>query len=132
MREIKKIIVHCSDSPDSGDFTGADVKKWHVEGNKWADIGYHWVIERDGSLYEGRKVATVGSHVQGHNADSIGICLMGRNRFTAEQYSSLDRLLRILTHSFDARVYGHRDFNKGKSCPNDEIYGWLKRNFMKG
>lgn len=138
MRLIDKIIVHCSDSPDNAKFTAKDVKQWHTTPSKtdpskpWSDIGYHFVVERDGSLSNGRRVETVGSHVAGHNATSIGICMMGRDHFTPEQYASLERLLKILVHTFNARVYGHRDFNKGKTCPNDEIYGWLKTHFMKG
>ena len=55
MRNINKIIVHCSATPEGRDVKVETIKKWHVEDNGWSDIGYHWVIELDGSI---RKVAT--------------------------------------------------------------------------
>lgn len=133
MREIRKIIVHCSDS-DFGD--AAVIDQWH-KARKWKGIGYHFVITNgvihagddykaisDGVVQNGRPVEETGAHVKGHNADSIGICLIGRHHFTGRQLGkALPDLMRALmqVHSVPIdRVYGHRDFDPHKTCPNIE------------
>ena len=135
MREIKKIILHCSDS----DFGSASlIRKWHTKERGWDDIGYHYVItngvqssmypyvlEDDGVIQEGRPIEISGAHVKGQNSHSIGICLIGKHHFTARQlYDALPTLLQILlpTHglTFD-NVYGHNEFNPEKSCPNFDV-----------
>ena len=77
MREIKKIIVHCADTPEGRDVRTAEIKRWHTEERGWSDIGYHWVVELDGSLHAGRPEEVSGAHCKGHNSDSIGICYVG-------------------------------------------------------
>lgn len=132
MRNIEYIVVHCSDSPDDGGFTAADVRRWHTSrdpkdpSKPWGDIGYHRVVERDGTVSPGRPIEKPGAHVKGYNTASIGICMMGRTRFTPEQYAALAELLRGFCGMFPAaRVCGHRDLTRGKTCPNDEIHAWL-------
>jgi N-acetylmuramoyl-L-alanine amidase len=86
MRKINRIFVHCSDTPTGRDVSAADIKRWHTDpkpkGNGWRDIGYSHVIRIDGTIELGRPVEQVGAHVAGHNSDSIGICLVGRDKFT--------------------------------------------------
>ena len=77
MRTIDKIIVHCSATPRHKDFSAEDIRDWHVKGNGWDDIGYHFVIRLDGSIEYGRMVDKYGAHVKSHNYDSIGICYIG-------------------------------------------------------
>ncbi len=92
-RVIDSIIVHCSDSA-CGDREVID--KWHRE-RGWNEIGYHFVItnghlvsgskynpDHDGDIQVGRPVGKIGSHCKGHNANSIGICLIGKHHFTAK------------------------------------------------
>lgn len=131
MREINKIIVHCSDS----EFGDADtIDRWHRE-RGWDGIGYHHVItngvikphtnyrlEHDGLLQVGRDVEKPGAHCRGQNKNSIGICLIGRHHFTANQ---LCLALPIILHHYmreygldEKQIFGHRDFNPGKTCPN--------------
>ena len=54
MREITKVIVHCAATPEGRDVATEEIKRWHTEERGWSDIGYHWVIELDGSTNEGR------------------------------------------------------------------------------
>lgn len=130
MREIKKIIVHCSDSPEGRDDKTADIKRWHTQappkGNGWKDIGYHYVIELDGTIMPGRDIETVGAHCSGHNSDSIGVCYVGgcdkdmkpKDTRTDAQKQSLKILLRYLVEKYpNATIYGHRDFAQ-KACPS--------------
>ena len=84
---VREIIIHCSATPP-GWMAGrsaadkvAAIRRWHIEDRGWSDIGYHWVIDRDGTLVRGRPETVVGAHTQGHNTGSIGICLDSAQHF---------------------------------------------------
>ena len=77
MRKINKIIVHCSATPEGRNVLISEVKRWHVEERGWSDIGYHFVIELDGSVRIGRPIEIKGAHSKGNNHDSIGVCYIG-------------------------------------------------------
>ena len=133
MRHITKIIIHCAATKPSMDIGASDIKKWHLD-RGWKDIGYHYVIRRNGDIENGIGVALAGSHTKGHNASSIGICLVGginnkgepENNFTKPQWATLERLVRILKIDFPhATVHGHREF-AAKACPSFDVQEWLK------
>ena len=75
-RNITEIIVHCAATPEGKDFTVAQIRQWHLE-RGFKDIGYHWVIYRDGSVHAGRSESISGAHCTGHNSNSIGVCYIG-------------------------------------------------------
>ena len=54
MRKIDKIIIHCSATPGLKNFDVKDIRDWHVNGNGWSDVGYHYVIKLDGEVQLGR------------------------------------------------------------------------------
>lgn len=121
MRRIDKLIVHCSDTSNELDITVEEIRSWHLE-RGWKDIGYHYVIYRDGTIHLGRPVSEIGAHCRGHNRGSIGVCLIGKDEFTPEQFKSLKNLWRGLKNIFhDLRIKGHRDFTDLKTCPNFEV-----------
>lgn len=132
MRDIKKLIVHCSATPEFKDFDVEDIREWHVKGNGWSDIGYHYIITLDGIVQEGRPVDKKGAHCFGHNSDSIGVCYIGgmdkdmkewKDTRTQNQIDSLYNLLQELKMEYpDAKVFGHRDFTDKKSCPSFNAY----------
>lgn len=125
MRNINEIIVHCADTPDEKDFTVKDIDRWHRE-RGWSGCGYHWVIRKDGIVEIGRNVETIGAHCQGHNKNSIGICLIGRNEFNSKQLMALRNLVNELKAKFPtAGIFGHYEFNKGKTCPNFNVKRWF-------
>lgn len=135
-RNITKIIVHCSATPEGEDLTVEQIRKDH-KAQGWSDIGYHYVIYRDGSVHEGRDVDLQGAHCgdNGGNIGSIGICYIGgkerripgvayknlkdKDTRTDEQKVALLNLLLTLRKLYpQARIYGHRDFDMhGKTCP---------------
>ena len=126
MREITKVIVHCAATPEGRDVKTEEIKRWHTEERGWSDIGYHWVVELDGSIHAGRPEERSGAHCKGHNRDSIGVCYVGgadsdgdpKDTRTPEQKSALASLLsEILDRYPEAKVYGHRDFSE-KACPS--------------
>lgn len=131
------VVLHCSDTPDNPSSQGynttmADIDKWH-KAQGWKKIGYHWVIHRDGTPWIGRREDETGAHCKGHNAGSIGVCLIGRRVFTADQMDTLYSLYMQIKarHGIEAKNwYGHYELDKaGKTCPNldmDEIRAKLE------
>src|SRR3546814_3669760 len=95
MRRIETIILHCSYTPPSMDIGAAVIKGWHVDGNGWTDIGYHFVLRRNGAVEEGRPLDVVGAHAKNFNGRSIGICLVGGMARSEEHTSELQSLMRI-------------------------------------
>ena len=125
MRKITKIIVHCADTPEGRDDKAADIRRWH-KARGFNDIGYHYVVDLDGTIEPGRDVTIAGAHTTGHNADSIGVCYIGgadtdmkpKDTRTEEQKTALRLLLKYLVQKYpDAKIYGHRDFAQ-KACPS--------------
>ena len=124
MRKINKIIVHCSSTKEGRDFDIEDVRNWHVKGNKWKDVGYHYVIKLDGTVQKGRDVSVVGSHAYGHNKNSIGICYIGgldsegnaKDTRTKQQKDALRSLYLELFNLYQCEIIGHNEVSK-KSCP---------------
>jgi len=125
MRNIAQIIIHCSATKEGKDFDVKNIRDWHVNGNGWSDIGYHYVIKLNGTIQEGRPENKIGAHAKGNNRYSIGICYIGgldingksKDTRTEKQKESLIKLIKEIkeTHK-EATVYGHNDFSS-KDCP---------------
>lgn len=124
MREITKIIVHCSATKEGKHFNAKDITKWHLE-RGFNDIGYHYVVLLDGKVEVGRPEIKVGAHCKGYNTNSIGICYIGgldangksKDTRTPEQKESLLILLKELKKKYPkATIHGHREF-ANKDCP---------------
>jgi N-acetylmuramoyl-L-alanine amidase len=135
VRDIRRIIIHCSATNPSMDIGAPEIERWHRD-RGWNGIGYHWVIRRSGDVESGRSEAIAGAHVAGHNSDSIGICLVGgvdaKNRpdsnFTRHQWAALDHLVTQLLIRFPgAEVSGHRDWTDAKACPSFDVKSWWPR-----
>lgn len=133
--ETKNIVVHCSATRPLKTIDRRSIDQMH-RNNGWLCIGYHFVIKTDGTIQRGRPIDSIGSHVKGHNNDSIGICLIGgidiqgksKNNFTEEQMKSLKELIDYLLSVYrNCTVLGHRDF-KGvsKDCPCFDVKEWYK------
>ena len=137
MRKINEIVIHCSATRARADIGVGEIRQWHVQGNGWRDIGYHFVIRRDGGIEAGRPLDQAGSHVTGHNAGSIGLCLAGglddnhqpAANFTPAQWAALkDKLIELSAAFPGARILGHRDFpGVKKDCPCFDVRTWLAR-----
>jgi N-acetylmuramoyl-L-alanine amidase len=126
MREIDKIIVHCSATPEGRDVSVDDIRDWHVNGNGWSDIGYHWLITLDGSIEKGRPESRSGAHAKGHNSRSIGVCYVGGvdsamkpkdTRTDAQKEALRCLLIDLLKRYPNAEIIGHRDVSS-KACPS--------------
>lgn len=127
MRDIKYIVVHCSATRAGQDISTKTIKDWHLK-RGWSDIGYHMVIELDGSVHQGRPDWRIGAGVKGFNKHSIHICYVGGvdenlkpldTRNETQKEALLDMLMHYKILHPKAIVLGHRDF-KGvtKACPS--------------
>lgn len=125
MRKIDFVVVHCADSTDNPfsskyDWDPSEIRADHIK-RGFNDIGYHYVIRRDGTIFIGRDEKKQGAHVKGFNKRSIGICLVGRRHFTTAQMDTLFSLyLNIKNrHGIESKNWhGHYEFDAGKTCPN--------------
>lgn len=127
MRDINRHIIHCSATPNGKEFTVEKCRKMHKDMG-WSDIGYHFLIYPDGSVHEGRPVELQGAHVKGHNADSIGTCLVGTDKFSVEQIASLIKLDKSFRHLYNRNMttHGHNEFTNLKTCPNFNVESLFK------
>ena len=128
-RKIEKIILHCAATPEGRDVKTETIKSWHVKGNGWSDIGYHFVIELDGAVKNGRPLHRSGAHTKGHNATSIGICYVGgmdkdkkpKDTRTEAQRKAMDQLIADLKMDHPtATIHGHNEF-AAKACPSFDV-----------
>lgn len=135
MRLIRKIVVHCSASPDSIDIGYREIKNLHTapkteeidwfgiktHGRAWSDIGYHWIVRRDGRVEQGRPEDRSGAHAVGYNSDSIGVVWIGEKQIGIKQRQQLLRVLRGLCKEYGISVVdvvGHCELpGVKKSCP---------------
>ena len=125
-RNIKELIVHCSATPEGKDYSVDTIRQWHLQ-RGFSDIGYHYVIYRDGSIHIGRDESIIGAHCTGHNTNSIGVCYIGgcasdgktpKDTRTLQQKESLLSLLKTLKIKYpNAKIYPHYKF-AAKACPS--------------
>ena len=113
----KRAIIHHSASPD---VPASTIHGWHL-GQKWAGIGYHFVIRQNGVIERGRPEWALGVHAGPGNTDSIGICLAGNfeaGKPTPAQMDALVWLLRdyLMPKYGKLSVIGHRDVMQ-TACP---------------
>lgn len=130
---VRFIAIHCAATPPATDIGVEEIRQWH-KAKGWDDVGYHYVIRRNGTVEAGRSLDMQGAHVEGHNHESIGICLVGGvnkagapdANFTAAQYASLESLIKLLLPRYSgAVVRGHRDFpGVDKACPSFDAPAW--------
>lgn len=144
MRKINKIVIHCSATGPNVDVGFREINRWHLERGfipttSSPAIGYHKVIRRDGSIEQGRPEERVGAHAAGHNANSLGVCLVGGvksdnktpdDNFTAAQYASLTKVLIDWREAYGAvEIVGHGSLpGVAKACPSFDVKAFLKSN----
>lgn len=142
MRTISEIIVHTTATRRDWMATRPiadkvqEIRRWHVDGNGWSDIGYHYVIDRNGAIGAGRPLERVGAHVKGRNRQSIGIALVGghggsetdtfTDHYTEAQDAALRGLIGELKSRFgDLAVTGHSQYS-AKACPCFYVPTWFE------
>jgi N-acetylmuramoyl-L-alanine amidase len=130
MRKINKIILHCSDTPAKMDIGTKEIDKWHRQ-RGFSLIGYHYVIRRNGVIEKGRSEDRIGAHCYGYNRTSLGVCLVGRGKYTKVQFEALKTLLKELEGRYtDAIIKGHYEYST-KTCPMFNVEEYLKENYYE-
>lgn len=138
---VREIIIHCAATRP--EWMGnhslrdqvAEIRNWH-RARGWRDIGYHWIIGRDGSMLPGRPETEVGAHVAGRNSGTIGICLIGgfgsattdrfSDHFTGRQGITLEQQIQAISMRTPiTRVSGHNEY-AAKACPGFTVTRWLE------
>ncbi len=126
MRTVTLLIIHCSATPQGVRLSFDDCRRDHIRHRRFSDIGYHFYLTRDGTVYRGRPPERIGAHCLHHNRHSIGICYEGgldsnhrpADTRTPEQKAALAALLRELKRMFpQALIVGHHDLDPMKECP---------------
>lgn len=124
MRTINEIIIHCTATKEGKDFKAKDIDKWHKQ-RGWKCIGYHYVIDLDGTIEKGREEEQIGAHATNHNRHSIGVVYVGgldekgnpKDTRTKEQKDALWKLIvELLVKYPDAQIIGHNEV-AAKACP---------------
>lgn len=127
---LPKMPPDVADKIRNGTLPKSEARKY---GRGWSDIGYHYVIlngyreykkfnaNDDGLIEVGRPIEEIGAHCAGHNENSIGICLIGRRLFSAEQlYVALPTVLKMVGYPETLTLNGHYKYST-KTCPNIDM-----------
>ena len=141
MRRLDSIFIHCTATPREwwadrrSSEKAAECKRWHLDRN-FSDVGYHYFVDRDGTVTEGRAIEKTGAHARGHNTGSVGIALWGghggdqddifEQHFTPEQDRALRKLIAQLRMEYPSitKVRGHNEVS-AKMCPCFQVSQWL-------
>ena len=152
---LNRVIVHhtvtATDEPNPAGRIRT-IHQFHTQGRGWSDIGYNFIVDGAGRIYEGRLAraygvgevhdgedssgrGVIGAHASGHNAGSVGIALLGT--YTDGRISPTDAALdavatlaawKLGSRGIDPRAPGaliaHRDV-VATGCPGDGCYNRL-------
>lgn len=142
MRTINLLVIHCADTPNGSTFSVKNIDEWHQGAGYFREpefiemyrphlksVGYHFVIGLTGIIEEGRDIEEQGSHARENrgNHGSIGVCLIGRDKFTAEQWGSLGN---ILARFPGVDIKGHNELDPGRTCPGFDVQVWLGKSML--
>jgi len=106
------------------------IRRGHVAAREWADIGYHYVIDPAGRIWEGRNIQYQGAHVKDQNENNLGIMCLGnfeRQQPSSAQVNSLDRFLAIQMRQYRvpvSRLYTHRELAPTE-CPGRNLQRYM-------
>lgn len=129
------IFVHCSATKPSMNWGLREIRQSHKE-RGFLDVGYHFIIKRDGTIEAGRDEDVIGAHVEGYNSTSVGVCLVGgvddrlkpEANFTPAQMQALRSLLVTLLAKYEGSVLrAHHDVAP-KACPSFDLKRWWEKN----
>lgn len=144
---VKRLVIHHSGGGSTvaealrgrDKTTAAGIRNYHINTNKWTDIGYHKVIRGSGLLENGRSESTTGAHVYNGNTGALGVCCTGHFGLvkpTTAQLTTLVDLLASWCKKYKlttADIYGHHNVPVGKkkpACPGKNMvakFSWIKQ-----
>lgn len=133
---VYRMAIHHTESPTVDKLSPAarmrQIQSYHMDVKGWCDIGYHYLISRDGRIWEGRPVAQLGSHAGGANTGNVGVALMGSHDttpITETQIDSVAQIIRAVAGAYNLAIdrsviKGHRQY-KETSCPGNKLMAQL-------
>jgi hypothetical protein len=128
-RKVTKVFLHCSDSDHAHHDNAETIEAWHKE-RGWSGIGYHFFVQKNGTIQYGRDIELVPAAQKGHNTGSIAICVHGKDiaKFTKEQRASLVALCLTLNKLYKGGLtfHGHKEVEPNKACPVFNYKLWLR------
>lgn len=127
-RDVNEIIIHITASNDNA--TVEDIRKGHLQ-RGFSDIGYHWLVDREGVIHKGRDESIIGAHCAERNVGTIGISYIARGKdtdqngefgkyMTEAQKAGLIKVIKERMKFYGLTkfdVSGHNNYNLGKACP---------------
>jgi len=129
-RDVDRVFMHCSDSDYPQHDNVETIREWHIA-RGWSDIGYHYMIHKDGSVSKGRPIEKIPAAQGGNNTGTIAIVLHGKQEklFNSAQLKGLKKLCTDIDKAYDHDItfHGHREVSS-KSCPNFDYISTLKLN----
>ena len=135
MRNIKYIVVHCTDTLNTAAVEA--IQKYWREKLKWKQPGYHYIIKNDGEIVKLLDEDVPSNGVLGFNSVCVNICYIGGKtkegkhadtRSMAQQDAMFDKLIELSEKYPKAKIVGHGEFPNqgGRTCPNFDVRKWLK------
>lgn len=124
--------VHHSAGPQNQ--TVRAIQDYHMDSDQLApgganDIGYNFLIDSDGNIFEGRSWLGVGAHAAPHNTSAIGVCVIGSYGSSTPSNAALESLQWLYAEANrragkTLSVSTHRDVNPTE-CPGDALHSWV-------
>ena len=127
MRDIKYIAVHCTAGPATQ--TTKAIKDYWKNNLGWKSVGYHYLINADGTIEQLAQESEITNGVAGFNSVTVNISYKGgvdatnkpKDTRTPQQKESILKLLKELRKRYPkAIIQGHKDFGAKKACPSFE------------
>ena len=144
--DVKFLIVHHTAGANTSSDWAAVVRSiwnYHVNTNGWSDVGYNFLLDKEGNVYEGREDDTTGAHFSGHNSGTSGMSLMGTYTTVTPETAMINSLKSLLawkacvkgidpiatkyhasSGSYIQTISGHRD-GGSTECPGQKVYDML-------
>lgn len=131
LRDVyQTVVIHHSSTYVTDDLTTMhEIQTLHMDDRGWADVGYHFCVGLDGTIFEGRWMSVRGTHTEFYNTGSLGVCLLGNFEEispTVPQIEATQALVNWLAVRLSlTHLAGHRDFNPQTLCPGATLYPLL-------
>lgn len=128
-----RLWVHHTGGSERGAAGVRAIQRYHQDSKGWNDIAYSFLIDPDGTIYEGRGAGISGAHTEGDNDESHAICLMGNFEGAEPTVQALTSLVALARHGQDRGWWvptlgGHRDAPGAQTaCPGHHLYKLLPR-----
>lgn len=148
MAQMKRLVIHCTATPEGREVSAADIRHWHTDpvsrgGKGWKQVGYTDLIHLDGRverMVDNNEDAEVDpwevtNGAKGYNSTSRHIVYAGgcdkqmkpKDTRTEAQHKALTNYVRDFHRRFPTiRIVGHRELDKSKACPSFDVQAWLR------